>query len=146
MMTFVGPQYLFAYGTLITGSGNRRSDRVLAACCIRVGPAFTYGELFDMGDYPGMPCTRRALSKAYGMVYRLLRPARALAALDSYEGYRATRPGASEFLRRRTVVYLLPAARAVSGWVYVYNRPVRFRPRVRRGDYLAHRRQAMLTR
>jgi gamma-glutamylcyclotransferase (GGCT)/AIG2-like uncharacterized protein YtfP len=131
----MGSDYLFAYGTLVTGTAERAVEHLLRSRARPVARAFAYGELFDLGGYPGMVTVRRGNRKVFGMLYRLSCPARALAVLDAYEGHRERAHGASEFWRRCLTVYTLPRGQPVSSWVYLYNRSLRYRPRIRTGDY-----------
>jgi gamma-glutamylcyclotransferase (GGCT)/AIG2-like uncharacterized protein YtfP len=128
-------EHLFAYGTLVTGTGHRATERVLQSCAVPIGRAFTYGELFDLGGYPGLVTMRRGMRCVFGTVYRLMRPARTLAVLDAYEGHCDRAFQSSEFWRRRMTVYLLPQGKPISSWVYVYNRPLRYRAHIPDGDY-----------
>jgi gamma-glutamylcyclotransferase (GGCT)/AIG2-like uncharacterized protein YtfP len=128
-------EHLFAYGTLVTGTGHRPTERVLQSSAVPIGRAFTYGELFDLGAYPGLVAERWGMRRVFGTVYRLVRPARALAALDVYEGHRERTSQSNEFRRRRMAVYLLPQGKPISSWVYVYNGSLRHRLRIAGGDY-----------
>ncbi len=66
----------------------------------------------------------------------MLDPALVLAALDEIEGYRATEPERSLYIRTRTEVAL--AGGSIQAWVYFYNAPLGRAQRIESGDYLEH--------
>ena len=97
-----------------------------------VGPALIAGDLFDLGEYPGM---RHGEGRIVAELYALLEPG-LLARLDDFEGVRPDRPRESLFARE-VIALLEPAGE--SAWVYVYNRDPAPRERIASGDWRAYR-------
>lgn len=128
-------EYLFAYGTLLTGTGHPHIDKLVRRCRARSLPAYMHGRLYDLGPYPGARSSASPAERVYGEVIVLRRPERALPILDRYEVYIPAKPEGCEFVRRRLSVYLIPSRQPLEAWVYLYNRPARYRARIRSGDY-----------
>ena len=110
---------LFAYGTLRDA---RQRALVLNGVASReLGRGSVAGALYDLGSYPGLlPGTDRVP----GSVIELADEA-ALARLDDFEGV-----DGGLYVRQRTTVHL-DGGGAVEAWIYVYNRPVIGRRRIR---------------
>jgi gamma-glutamylcyclotransferase (GGCT)/AIG2-like uncharacterized protein YtfP len=111
---------LFLYGTLHPD----RAPAEIAPYARRltpIGSATIRGHLYNLGDYPGVILDPGALPLP-GHLF-LIPDAETLAAFDRYEDYRPANPASSLFLRAETTA-TLPDGRAVTCWVYVYNREV----------------------
>ena len=132
-----GLPFIFAYGSLLTGTGNRRFDAWLSRASYSYSAGFIHARLYNLGAYPAAVASSGKDEKVYGTVLRLRRPD-ALDRLDRYELYRPDAHHHSEFLRRLTQVTLIPNRHAFTCWVYFYNGPLKGRPRIRHGDYAAH--------
>jgi gamma-glutamylcyclotransferase (GGCT)/AIG2-like uncharacterized protein YtfP len=129
--------YLFAYGTLLTGTGSRGIDRILRTHGQDRGRGQIRARLYDLGDYPGAVATVARGDRVTGRLYRLRAPERALARLDRYERFHPGAEDASEFVRRLAEVVPDGARAAVTAWIYYYNRAVVRRPRIASGDWVA---------
>ena len=110
------PVPLFVYGTLKRRGGRRRHDLLRGARF--VAPASMAGELYDLGEYPGVVRNSSTRRRVFGELYELPEAvaSNTLRALDVYEG--------DEFARER--VYITTArGKRRKAWVYV----LRERPR-----------------
>lgn len=96
-----------------------------------VGPCIVKGELFDLGRYPGM---RHGDGRVVAELYALLN-VELIESLDEFEGYTASRPRESLYLRE--YVSLIEPAGA-EAWVYVYNDVPDASKRIVSGDWRAH--------
>ena len=137
--------YLFAYGSLLSDAAPRYVRRILRGGC-DLGAAYVNGNLYDLGDYPGLVLTHQGEERVFGKVFRLRNAQPGLHLIDRYEGYHEDDPAASEFLRISTDAHLLPDGRVISAWLYIYNNWPRHSRRIRSGDYLRYLRQGRRSR
>lgn len=96
-----------------------------------VGPCVITGELFDLGDYPGM---RHGDGRVIAELYALL-DVDVIDALDEFEHYKASERRESLYLRERVALLEPPETRA---WIYVYNDVPDASTRIVSGDWRAH--------
>lgn len=96
-----------------------------------VGPCTIEGQLFDLGDYPGL---REGVGSVTGEVFALLDP-EAIEVLDRFEDFFPDEPRESHYLRKRIQ---LIEPRAVTAWVYVYNHAPPPDRRIEEGDWRAY--------
>jgi gamma-glutamylcyclotransferase (GGCT)/AIG2-like uncharacterized protein YtfP len=130
--------YLFAYGTLLSGALEPQVRSVLKRHC-RVGPkASVPGRLIDLGTYPGALVADAPDQRIHGRVIELLAPQHALPVLDAYEGYRAEAPRQSLYVRAR-VTAALEDGGTVECWIYWLTRPPRPLRLIPGGDWTAWR-------
>jgi gamma-glutamylcyclotransferase (GGCT)/AIG2-like uncharacterized protein YtfP len=123
---------LFAYGTLRQGAAPAEIAHAVAR--LRwVGTGVVRGRLFDLGAYPGavfaVPgATAEAAAlcgEIAGEIYEV--PDMAIwRELDGYEGFEASDPAASLFVRRQIEVRPSEGGELAICWAYEYNRPVEF--------------------
>jgi len=132
-------EYLFLYGSLLTGSGDRALDRMVARRCRSLGHGHIRARLYDLGPYPGAVPSDKPKQWVHGELFELTEPRHCLPRLDAYEGYEPNARENSEYLRDRVIVTLEGSRRTVQAWVYFFNGSVACRPRIKRGDYLAYR-------
>jgi gamma-glutamylcyclotransferase (GGCT)/AIG2-like uncharacterized protein YtfP len=123
------PDCLFVYGTLMEGQRNDLLSQIEASF---VGRGTIQAKLYDLGEYPGAKPDHR--NQVKGEVYRLTRPAEALALLDRYEDYVSLRRRDSLFVREQAQV-TLEDGNMKTAWVYFYNRPVDESHLISYGDY-----------
>lgn len=130
--------YLFVYGTLRKGAAN--STHGLLAPHGRFVAFATYqGKLYRVVDeYPGAIPSSDPKDIVHGEVYCLSRPEVAFAHLDAYEKCGPGFPQPAEYVRRRAEV-TLDNGKAVSAWLYVYNRPTEGLVLIEDGDFLGKR-------
>lgn len=129
--------HLFAYGSILTGTGQRSLARTLRELVEDLGPGYVRARLYDLGDYPGAVPSTNPGDRVQGRLLRLRAPLSALSRLDRYERYDPRAEAASEFVRRPVEVALPGRPGPVTAYVYYYNRPARHRPRVLPADWPA---------
>lgn len=130
---------LFIYGSLLTGSGGKRLDRLLAKHGHPVAGGYVRARLYRLEGYPGAVPSSSKAHKVYGRVLRLRNFDNVIRVLDKYEAYTAGNPGRSEFRRARTSVVLIPSGKRLPAWIYFYNRSTKSKPRIATGDYASYR-------
>jgi gamma-glutamylcyclotransferase (GGCT)/AIG2-like uncharacterized protein YtfP len=128
-------EYLFLYGTLLTGTPVRQINKLVSQCLQCVGSAIIYGQLYDIGTFPGAVLSGQQREKVFGKVYIIRDPGKCLKVLDQYEVYDPGCIACSEFVRERVTAYLIPKQQSIQAWFYRYNQPVKFRPRIIHGDW-----------
>lgn len=126
------PVLLFVYGQLRSGGPGFRALG-LRSRVRSLGRARVAGCLRDLGACPGLMTGQRGLVHGELLAFS---DTRLFAALDRYEQYDPARPHRSDYLRVKG--QLLGSGEQV--WAYVYNRPVRNKPMIARGDWHARRR------
>lgn len=131
------PCYLFAYGTLLTGTPDRAINQLISNFLRPKSRAYILGRLHDFGTYPGALPPHERNEKIFGQIFSTERPRRVLSALDAYEGYSPLYPHRSEFVRRAATAMQLPCQTPIRVWVYYYNWHPRRAPYLSSGDYLA---------
>lgn len=120
---------LALYGSLLRGLGGMEPAGVNESLRY-VGPCVLEGQLFDLGDYPGL---RQGTGLVVGELHVVL-DARAFLALDHFEGFDASRRRDSLYLRER-VALIEPAE--TQAWVYFYNHVPDLDARIESGDWRA---------
>lgn len=122
-----GPLWVAVYGSLMRGLGG--VERLEIGDRMRfIGPCLLEGELFDLGDWPGM---RPGGGRIVGELHALLDPD-VLRVLDAFEDYDPADPRGSLYLRER-VPLIHPEG--TSAWTYVYNRIPDASARIPGGDW-----------
>ena len=121
--------YLFVYGTL-RSQMNDPLHRLLEKQATLVGTGTFQGKLYDLGRYPGAVPSRGSTDRVIGEIYRFSDPQRAFEIFDEYEGHR---------FKRKRVTIVQESGESLPGWIYLYARSVRRRPRILSGDYLQYR-------
>jgi gamma-glutamylcyclotransferase (GGCT)/AIG2-like uncharacterized protein YtfP len=125
---------VFFYGTLMTGFDRRRRAGIEGRL-VYTGRGWIRASLFDLGIYPAaVPASEGSV---WGEVYQMTDPQGVLAILDSIEGYSATTPEHSLYVREQTAA-TLDDGRVVDVWVYFYNAPLGRAQQIASGDYLDH--------
>lgn len=128
-------RYLFVYGTLREDAGHEMYH-VLAQHAVYVGAATVRGELYSLGDYPGLVPRPDTTDVIKGEVYEIRNEAleRTLTVLDDYEGLGPEDPLPHEY-RRELVHVTLGDGRQLEAWAYVVNRPLEGLGRIHSGDF-----------
>ena len=111
---------LFVYGTLLTNTESEIA-RFLSKNSRLLGEFQTYGQLYDLGAYPGLTEDASQTNVVSGRLLELVNPSLTLARLDQYEGIVPGREEESEF--RRALVQVYQNEQAQTAWVYLYNKP-----------------------
>jgi gamma-glutamylcyclotransferase (GGCT)/AIG2-like uncharacterized protein YtfP len=122
--------WIVLYGSLMRGLG-AMDDLDLTGKLRFAGPCRCPGELFDLGEYPGM---RPGSASVVGELHAVLEPA-VFDVLDRFEDYDPASPRTSLYLRER-IELLEP--QGVVAWVYVYNQVPEATGRIPSGDWRAH--------
>ena len=122
--------WIALYGSLMRGLG--AMDELGIGDRLRfVGPCIVTGELFDLGRYPGM---RHGYGRIVAELYAML-DVDVFEKLDEFEGFAASRPRESLYLRE-TVALIEPEG--AKTWVYVYNGVPDASTRIVGGDWRQH--------
>jgi len=95
------------------------------------GPSIVTGQLFDLDRYPGL---RHGNGRVIAEIYALL-DVEVIRDLDEFEGYSASRPRESPYIREKVALIEPEGAEA---WVYVYNEVPDASTRITSGDWRAH--------
>ncbi len=111
--------YLFVYGTLMSGSQSAQAKAV-ARSAMFVGPALLQGKLFLVDQYPACVPSADPDNQVLGDIYQLAQ-SELLSMLDDYEECSAKFPEPTEYRRVKHHVRLL-SGDALEAWVYIYNR------------------------
>jgi pyruvate carboxylase len=123
---------LFVYGTLRRGF---KLHSALAKLKARyLGKGRIGGDLFNLGEYPGVlpaASTRRGVE---GELYEIPNPMEHLPVLDRIEEFNPQRPSKSLFVRRRATVRMNGGSR-VRAWVYFLPRRPARAIAIPSGDY-----------
>jgi gamma-glutamylcyclotransferase (GGCT)/AIG2-like uncharacterized protein YtfP len=125
-----GPEYVAVYGSLRAGFALPDAPDMGSALIDR-GDCTIGGQLYDLGDYPGL---RLGEGSVVGQLLEV-RHLSVFRQLDEYERYDALRPADSLYLRRVVRLENPP----VDAWVYVYNRDVEGKPLIKSGDWAQYR-------
>lgn len=128
--------FVFFYGSLLVGTGDRRFDTWLRGAIYPWSEGYIQAQLYDFGTYAAAVTSNQKNDKVYGTVFRLRRP-EFLDRIDRYQLYRPDAHHHSEFIRRLTQITQLPSGRPFTCWVYFYSAVVTGHPRIRHGNYRA---------
>ncbi len=114
---------LFVYGTLHPDRAPNeiRDD---AKKMVSIGPGTITGNLYDLGEYPGLKLDGKKKHRVRGTVFVLPDDPEILQKFDCYEEYLPGDLANSLFIRSRRLVTLDNGTRRYC-WVYVYNRALR---------------------
>ena len=129
---------LFLYGSLLTGTPDRRLNKRVRRLLRRARHAVIQARLYNLGRYPGVVASPAKAERVYGRVIAVNSP-HLLRRLDRYEDFIPGQPASSEFVRVLMPAQLLPSGKSVDCWVYIYNRDLRGKQRIISGDYVRHR-------
>ena len=124
--------HLFLYGSLLTGTPDRRLNKQMRRLLHRAPVAMIQARLYNLGRYPGVVPTIIATENVYGRVITLNNPL-LLRRLDRYEEAVGAK---CEFVRTMQVARLLPSRKHINCWVYLYNRPIEGKQRIISCDYV----------
>jgi gamma-glutamylcyclotransferase (GGCT)/AIG2-like uncharacterized protein YtfP len=126
---------LFVYGTLRSPS-NHQMQRYLAQYTTLVGEGTIRGELYDLGNYPGVWIPEGGMDRVMGEVHELneATATEVWQSLDVYEMCGAADPE-PHLYRRETVVVSLADGSTTEGVVYVLNVLPMHARKIPSGDY-----------
>jgi len=103
---------VFVYGTLKKGFSNH--DRIFAGYDIKITPAWTYGELYDLGHFPAMT---EGNNKVNGELIEFEDPG-ILRKIDRLEGY-VGRNNPDNFYNRVEVDVFVDFRKPIIAWIYL---------------------------
>ncbi|MFC0184055.1 gamma-glutamylcyclotransferase [Pseudarcicella hirudinis] len=121
------------YGTLRKDYGNEL-HKLIARNSEFIGMADFQGEMFNIGEYPGIVSSENGGSVVKGELYKLSNSVRLIRILDEYEEYYPENEDESIFLRKTINVKIDGKSQEAYG--YLYNRPTEGLTRITSGDFL----------
>ncbi|MFT4760950.1 MAG: gamma-glutamylcyclotransferase (GGCT)/AIG2-like uncharacterized protein YtfP [Paraglaciecola sp.] len=123
---------LFVYGTLLL---NIESDiaNFLKSNAEFVGEGYLFGQLFDLGYYPGAIFRKDISSQVYGHVFELNQPSSTLPILDEYEAVGEQFGQYKEYVREKVPIEI--EGEEILCWVYLYALPTDDFPLIGSGNY-----------
>jgi gamma-glutamylcyclotransferase (GGCT)/AIG2-like uncharacterized protein YtfP len=80
------------------------------------------GQLYDIGDYPGLVLTASLKEYVYGSIYQLNNVKETLKIIDDYEGCGPDQHQPNLFVRVREAIVTRDSV--TIAWIYIYNLPV----------------------
>ncbi|MEB3101647.1 gamma-glutamylcyclotransferase family protein [Ferviditalea candida] len=107
---------VFVYGTLRAGESN---FRLIKEHVLRVTPAYIYGKMYDVGDYPAAVIDPGSPNVIYGEIIELDNPAIAFKKMDMLEEYYRPFDPRNDYERVETEVFL-PGGGQERCYIYVY--------------------------
>jgi gamma-glutamylcyclotransferase (GGCT)/AIG2-like uncharacterized protein YtfP len=125
---------LFVYGTLRNEFENEYA-KFLKKHGKNLGNGYFFGQLFDVGHYPGAIYDALCTEKVFGDII-LLQNDKVLHMLDAYEGVDELNPQPQEY--KREMIAIFSEGKAVFCWTYLYNHPVQSLKKINSGDYLQY--------
>jgi len=114
--------HLFVYGSLMSSVGHPMGERLRREAQL-IGAATIRGRLYRISWYPGLVDTDDSDARVHGEVYALSSPTPTLQWLDAYEGIGSGGPDQDAYQRVERAV-TPEAGRAITAWVYVYQKSV----------------------
>ncbi len=126
---------LFVYGTLRSKHKNSYS-LFLRRNSEFVGKGYFFGQLYDVGYYPGAVYEPGCDEKVFGDILFLKEPAKILEKLDAYEGLGTSNPFPYEY--RREVISVCHNDQTMWCWAYLYNHPVERLMKIASGNYMQY--------
>ena len=132
---------LFVYGTLRKDL-KTEMHQMLASNSTYVGQGRIHGQLYDLGNYPGVFLREGCSDTVLGEVYAVNpeQASRTWEVLDHYEGCGPAHPEPHEYRRQKVHVFLKDGNK-VDTWAYILTSLPPAAIRVPGGDYVAWRRQ-----
>ena len=132
-------RYLFVYGTLRKDAGHEMYD-VLASHASFVGIGTIRGDLYSLGEYPGLIPCQDTVNLVKGELYEIGTDMleQTLGLLDDYEGIGQEDPLPHEY-RRELLPVILDDDRQLEAWAYVLNRGLEGLSQIRSGDFIEWR-------
>ncbi len=126
---------LFVYGTLLPEL-NLEISSLFRKEADFMGRGFVYGDLYDLGQYPGMVLDFTSKNKVFGYLYQLKMPAISFELLDEYEGINMNFPEENEYIR--ACVNVIMEDKVWIAETYLYIRDVSSLKKIDSGHYLSY--------
>lgn len=125
--------HLFVYGTLMQNVDSEIT-RFLQRNSQFVGEGSFWGQLFDLGHYPGAVLLPNSSTKVFGHIFEIINTENTLKILDKYEAVGEQFGQFNEY--RRELVPIDFVEKQILCWVYLYNLPTKNHNRIKSGNYL----------
>ena len=126
---------LFVYGSLMGGIQSPIANYLKSKSTF-LGEGFVYGQLYDIGKYPGLLYDNQLPSKVIGHIFQLSNPAEMLPNLDYYECVGEGFEPPNEYRREAITVHL--NGENLLCWAYLYNSATDNLHQIESGNYLAY--------
>ena len=126
---------LFVYGSLMGGIQSPIATYLKSKSTF-LGEGFVYGQLYDIGKYPGLVEDNQAKSKVLGHIFQLSNPTEMLPNLDYYECVGEGFAAPNEYRREAITVHL--KGKKEFCWAYLYNASTTHLKQIESGNYLAY--------
>lgn len=125
--------YLFVYGTLMTGFDNPFAKKLHAQAEL-VGEGQVRGKLYQITSYPGLLHSLDPADQVFGQVLELQGDTEELfVVLDEYEA--ANTPNPEEDHYSRELIEVKVGERVLECWSYIYLKPVDENKRIVSGRF-----------
>ncbi len=126
---------LFVYGSLMGGIQSPIATYLKSKSTF-LGEGYVYGQLFDIGKYPGLVHDNQLTSKVIGHIFQLSHPTEMLPNLDYYECVGEGFEQPNEYRREAITVHL--NGRKSLCWAYLYNSVTDNLQQIESGNYLTY--------
>lgn len=126
---------LFVYGSLMGGIQSPIANYLKSNSSF-LGEAFVYGQLFDIGKYPGLVWEDHMSNKVIGHVFQLNNPKKMLPNLDYYECVGEGFEEPNEY--RREIIDVHIDGKKELCWAYLYNASTTHLTQIKSGNYLIY--------
>lgn len=103
-----------------------------------IDKGYFYGQLFDLGEYPGAIESNTTKYKVFGEIYRIIEGDDLFYILDEYEDYYPQNIEKSEYVRKVVQVKSNNNDK-VQCWIYLYNQSTNQYNLISNGNYLDYR-------
>ncbi len=124
--------YLFVYGTLMTGFDNPFS-RALSGKAELKGNGTIPGSLYLIDWYPGAIYQPDSDRQIHGEVFLLVSPSETIPLMDTYEEIEEEE--SKSLYLRRVVPVRMSTGKILSCWTYLYNQTVLDLPLIESGNF-----------
>lgn len=134
---------IFVYGTLREAFGHPM-HKLLAHHSLPLGEGSALGELYDLGDYPGILIRTGSDRRTHGELYEIntVDEVELWTALDDYEGCGSGDPE-PHLYSRRLIPVTLNDGRAYEAWTYALRQLPVTAKLVPSGDYVSWKRSTI---
>lgn len=126
---------LFVYGSLMGGIQSPIAT-YLKSNSTFLGEGFVYGQLFDIGQYPGLIYNPALESRVVGHIFQLNNPAEMMPQLDYYECVGTDFSEPNEYTRKMVSVHL--NQEKIECWTYLYQADTTNLQPIISGNYLEY--------
>jgi len=126
-------ELLFVYGSLKRCADNPMQRRLLKTADF-VAEGFYQGRLYRLNGYPAAVPSDSPSDKVYGDIFQLRNAEATFKWLDAYELCIPKSWVPAEYIRNKAGIHLCQG-KAISAWIYLYQRPTLGLRRIKNGNY-----------